>query len=62
MYKKEIEEITQKIEPLLSNPEKDKIIIAIDGMTGAGKTTLAQELSEALKAQIFQADDFFLIP
>ena len=62
MYKKEIEEITQKIEPLLSNPEKDKIIIAIDGMTGAGKTTLAKELSEALKAQIFQADDFFLIP
>ena len=38
MYKNEIKEITQKIEPLLSNLEKDKIIISIDGMTGAGKT------------------------
>ena len=62
MYKKEIEEITQKIEPLLSNLEKDKIIISIDGMTGAGKTTLTQELSEKLNAQIFHADDFLLPP
>ena len=62
MYKNEIEEITQKIEPLLSNLEKDKIIISIDGMTGAGKTTLTQELSEKLNAQIFHADDFLLPP
>ena len=62
MYKKEIKEITQKIEPLLSNLEKDKIIISIDGMTGAGKTTLTQELSEKLNAQIFHADDFLLPP
>ena len=62
MYKNEIKEITQKIEPLLSNLEKDKIIISIDGMTGAGKTTLTQELSEKLNAQIFHADDFLLPP
>ena len=62
MYKNEIKEITQKIEPLLSNPEKDKIIISIDGMIGAGKTTLTQELSEKLNAQIFHADDFLLPP
>ena len=45
MYKKEIELIKQKLTPLLSNKEKEKIIIAIDGMTGSGKTSLAQELS-----------------
>ena len=63
MFKKEIETITEKIKTLLSNPEKDKIIISIDGMTGSGKTTLAQELSQLYnKAPIFHADDFFLIP
>ena len=61
MYKKEIEEITQKIEPLLSNLEKDKIIISIDGMTGAGKTTLTQELSEKLNAQFFMLMIFFFL-
>ena len=42
MFKKEIEIIKQKISSLLSNKQKDKIIIAIDGMTGSGKTTLSQ--------------------
>ena len=63
MYKKEIEIINQKIKTLLSNPQKSKIIIAIDGMTGSGKTTLAKELSQVWdNAPIFHADDFFLIP
>ena len=63
MYKKEIEIINQKIKTLLSNPQKSKIIIAIDGMTGSGKTTLAKELSQYWdNAPIFHADDFFLIP
>ena len=62
MYKKEIELIKQKLTPLLSNKEKEKIIIAIDGMTGSGKTSLAQELSQEYNAPIFHADDFFLLP
>ena len=63
MFKKEIEIIKQKIKSLLSNKEKDKIIIAIDGMTGSGKTTLSQELiKEYDNIPIFHADDFFLLP
>ena len=63
MYKKEIETIKQRIDELISNPTKNKIIISIDGMTGSGKTTLAQELSQAYdNAPIFHADDFFLLP
>ena len=63
MYKKEIEEIKEKLKPLLSNPEKEKIIIAIDGMTGSGKTSLAKELSQEYdNIPIIHADDFFLLP
>ena len=63
MYKKEIEEIKEKLKPLLSYPEKEKIIIAIDGMTGSGKTSLAKELSQEYdNIPIIHADDFFLLP
>ena len=64
MYKKEIDLIKQKLTPLLSNKgkEKEKIIVAIDGMTGSGKSSLAQELSQEYNAPIFHADDFFLLP
>ena len=63
MFKKEIEIINQRINELLSNREKQKIIIAIDGMTGSGKTTLSKELSQMFDdAPIFHADDFFLLP
>ena len=63
MFKKETEIINKRINELLSNPEKQKIIIAIDGMTGSGKTTLSKELSQMFDdAPIFHADDFFLLP
>ena len=63
MFKKEIEEINTRIKELLSIPEKNKIIIAIDGMTGSGKTTLAKELSQLYdNTPVFHADDFFLPP
>ena len=63
MFKKETEIINKRIKELLSNPEKQKIIIAIDGMTGSGKTTLSKELSQMFDdAPIFHADDFFLLP
>ena len=60
MYKKEIENIRGKIESLIKENKKDIIIIAIDGMTGSGKTTLAGELAQIYNSPIFHADDFFL--
>ena len=37
-----------------------KRVIAIDGRSGAGKTTLSQILSERLGASVVHMDDFFL--
>ena len=62
MYKDEIEQIKKKVEELLKENKKEIIVIAIDGMTGSGKTTLAEELSQVYKAPIFHADDYFLPP
>ena len=62
MYKNEVEQIKQKVEVLLKENKKEIIVIAIDGMTGSGKTTLAEELSQVYKAPIFHADDYFLPP
>ena len=60
MYKNEVEKIKQKIDSLLKDNKKDIIVVAIDGMTGSGKTTLANELSKIYNSPIFHADDFFL--
>ena len=62
MYKDEIEQIKKKVEELLKENKKEIIVIAIDGMTGSGKTTLAEELSQVYNAPIFHADDYFLPP
>ena len=62
MYKNEIEQIKQKVEVLLKENKKEIIVIAIDGMTGSGKTTLSEELSQVYCAPIFHADDYFLPP
>ena len=43
------------------NPGK-QVIIAIDGMCGAGKSTLAGLLHERLESNLFHMDDFFLKP
>ena len=37
-------------------------LIAIDGMCGSGKTTLANFLAKELDASLFHMDDFFLQP
>ena len=37
-------------------------LIAIDGMCGSGKTTLADFLAKELDASLFHMDDFFLQP
>ena len=41
---------------------KDKVLIAIDGMSGSGKSTFARLLSSELNATLVHCDDFFLRP
>ena len=45
---------------LIENANKRPLIIGIDGMCAAGKTTLAQTLSEKLSAPVIHTDDFFI--
>lgn len=55
---KQMEDIQHKIKLMLK--DKSKVIIAIDGNAGAGKTTLANFLKQTLKAQVIHMDNFFL--
>ena len=49
------------IEQLITKlQEKDRFILAIDGMCGSGKSTLALELAHIFNAHVFCMDDFFL--
>lgn len=41
---------------------KDRVIIAIDGPCGSGKTTLAEALSQELDCPVIHMDQFFLRP
>jgi uridine kinase len=38
---------------------KPHILVAIDGPSGAGKTTISARLGEALSAAVIEADDFY---
>ncbi|MBQ8001074.1 MAG: uridine kinase [Ruminococcus sp.] len=42
--------------------DKKRVIIAIDGMSGSGKTTFADELSKSFPLTVVHMDDFFLRP
>ncbi len=53
------EELVKKIMELSMHSE-DRILIAIDGRSCSGKTTLAGYLSERIDTEVFHADDFFL--
>lgn len=52
--------LTAEIGRLLA--EKGRVIVAIDGRCGSGKTTLAARLQRELSAAVFHMDDFFLQP
>ena len=52
--------ICSAIDRLLA--EQDQVIVAIDGNCTAGKTTLAQYLSDRYDCNVFHMDDFFLRP
>lgn len=55
--------ITDEINKLLINSEKDTLIVAIDGRCCAGKTTLANYLkNKYFNCNLFHTDDFFLQP
>lgn len=53
-----LKEILTYIEANLSH--KPNPVIAIDGSSASGKTTLAKQIADALDAQIVHMDDFFL--
>lgn len=42
--------------------EGKRFVIAVDGPSGAGKTTLGKNLAERFDAALFHMDDFFLRP
>jgi uridine kinase len=52
------EHIKNDIQNLLK--KKDHVIIAIDGMSASGKSTIAHQLKDDLKTNLIHMDDFFL--
>lgn len=54
-----VEQIIANIHAIQSN---NPLLIGIDGMCAAGKTTLGGVLAERLNANLFHMDDFFLLP
>ena len=55
-----MDRIRNRIDSLLAR--KNQVIVAIDGPCTAGKTTLAQKLSEIYDCHVLHMDDFFLRP
>lgn len=59
MCKERFRPIVEEIEKLLGTKEQT-ILIAIDGMSASGKTTLGYYLQELFSGNLFHMDDFFL--
>ncbi len=57
---KQLERLYTKLIPIILNQNMDPVIIAIDGKSAAGKTTLSNELVEKFDANLFHMDDYFL--
>lgn len=56
----EYERIFFKIDRLIE--KKDSVVVAIEGGSASGKTTLANILQMVYECNVFHADDFFLRP
>lgn len=54
------EQLRALVQRLLN--ERERVLLAIDGCSGAGKTTCAAALAAAFDAAVFHMDDFFLSP
>ena len=54
-----MEHLAERIRALA---EEKIVIVAIEGGSASGKTTLASKLAEELDANLFHMDDFFLQP
>lgn len=52
-------QVDERIRELLAGSQ-DVLLIAIEGRTGAGKTTISQHLQETFDCNIFHLDDFYL--
>ena len=50
--------LTERIDALLA--EKGRVVVAVDGSCGAGKTTLARWLQRCYGCEVIPMDDFFL--
>jgi len=54
------QEIASRVNQLLQS--RDRVLVAIDGMCCAGKTTMSERLGSQLDANVFHLDDYFLQP
>jgi len=52
--------ICERIKSLLEI--NDRVLVAIDGNCGAGKSTLGRKIAELWDANLFHMDDFYLTP
>lgn len=59
MCRKRFQPVVDKIKELLEG-EADCILVAIDGMSASGKSTLGFYLKEVFDCNLFHMDDFFL--
>jgi len=54
------QEIASRVSQLLQS--RERVLVAIDGMCCAGKTTMSDRLGSQLDANVFHLDDYFLQP
>ena len=56
------QELAEKIEEMLPafEAQGERMVIAMDGMCGSGKTTLAARLAQRFGGQVVHMDDFYL--
>lgn len=59
-YTERVLPVQEAIEHLIRDSKKETILIAIDGKSGGGKTTLGEYLRKIYDCNLFHMDDFFL--